>query len=167
MPRVEPPYAADERTMLVSFLDYFRETMCAFVEGLSPEQLRWIPCEGANSIGGVIRHLWYVEEWWFHTSLLDLPREFPWDDDDPNEDQDFVVPDGLTGDELIASYRAQCARSNAIIDGMSIDEVAKHERSAKRGVTLRWILVHMIEETARHAGHADITRQLIDGRTGF
>jgi uncharacterized damage-inducible protein DinB len=167
MTRTEPQYAADERTMLVSFLDYFRETMCALVEDLSPEQLRWIPCDGANSIGGLIRHLVYVEEWWFHTSLLDRPREFPWNDDDPNPDQDFVMPDDLSGEGLVASYRAQWARSNEIIDGMSLDTVALHERSAKRGVTLRWILVHMIEETARHAGHADITRQLIDGRTGF
>lgn len=165
MPRVEPPYAADEREMLVSFLDYFRETMCAFVEDLSPEQLRWAPCEGANAIGGMIRHLCYVEESWFQERMLGGASELPWDDDDPNPDQDFVVPDDLTADELVATYRRCWERSNASIEGVSLDTIGIEPVMLRRGVTLRWVLVHMIEETARHAGHADLTRQLIDGRT--
>jgi hypothetical protein len=167
MPRLEPPYAADERTTLVGFLDYFRETMCAFVEGLTPEQLRWIPCEGANSIAGMIRHLWYVEESWFQERMLDNKFELPWDDDDPNADQDFVVPADLTGEELVATYRRCWERSNVSIEGVPLDTIGRNEVMVKRGVTLRWVLVHMIEETARHAGHADITRQLIDGKTGI
>jgi uncharacterized damage-inducible protein DinB len=166
MPRMEPPYAADERTMLVSFLDYFRETMCMFVDDLTPEQLRWTPADGSNSIASIIRHLWYVEEWWFHECLQGLKPELPYDPDG-DQDQDFVVPDQLTATELVDTYRGVWERANAAIAQMPLETVAKHPKGAERGVTLRWILVHMIEETARHAGHADITRQLIDGRTGI
>lgn len=164
MRRLEPPYTADERTTLVAFLDHYRETMCSFVEDLTPEQLRWTPAPGANSIAGLIKHLSYVEEFWFQERLLGGIVDLPWDDDDPNEDQDFVVPDDLSAEELVATYRRCWERSNAATEGFPLDEVG---RAAVMQKTLRWVLVHMIEETARHAGHADITRQLIDGRTGF
>lgn len=161
MPRIEPPYAADERTMLLSFLEYFRETMCAFVEGLTPEQLRWIPCEDANSIAGMLRHLWFVEEWWFQNALTGVDGGL-WDES-LGDGQDFLVPDDMDASTLVSEYRRLWGRSNANIDGVSLDTVAIHPDAHE--VTLRWILVHMIEETARHAGHADITRQLIDGKT--
>ena len=163
--RVDPPYAADERTMLVSFLDYFRETMCLFLEGLDEEQARIAPTPQANSLIGLVNHLAYVEHSWFHEILLGLEPELP-DIFAEDEDADFKPPADQTIAQTIERYRAECARSNEITAAAGLDDVAKHPKGAKRGVTLRWILVHMIEETARHAGHLDLMREQIDGTTG-
>ena len=167
MARTDPPYAADEKTMLVSFLDYYRETMVALLEGLNEEQARWRPSPTANSLLGLVSHLASVEQWWFHECLAGEPDDFPkWGDPD-DFDFDFKPLPEHTIADRVELYRKEWARANEIAAAASLDDVAKHEKGAKRGVTLRWILVHMIEETARHAGHADITRELIDGRTGF
>lgn len=163
--RVEPPYAADERTMLVAFLDYYRETMIATIDGLTEEQARFTPAPTANSLIGMLNHLAYVEHWWFHECFAGLEPELP-DIFGDDRDADFKPPADQTIAFTIDRYRAECARANAIVAAADLEDVAKHERGVSRGITLRWILVHMIEETARHAGHADITRELIDGVTG-
>ena len=164
--RVEPPYAADERTMLVAYLDYYRETMIMKLDGLTEEQARTTPTPNANSLLGLVSHLANVERWWFHECFAGQPEaEQSWGDpDDP--DWDFKPPTDRTIAELVDWYRFECARANDITSAAGLDEIAKHPRGAQRGVTMRWILVHMIEETARHAGHADITRELIDGAVG-
>jgi hypothetical protein len=165
MARVDPPYAADERTMLVAFLDYYRETMLIKLDGLTEEQARWTPAPTSNSLISMVQHLAWVERWWFAQCFggmqLDDP---PGSDDDP--DADFRVPTDRTGPEVAAFYRAEWERANTVILGAaSLDDDSK---IAARGSprSLRWILLHMIEETARHAGHADITRELIDGSVG-
>jgi len=164
--RVDPPFAADERTMLVAFLDYYRETMIAKIEGLDDAQAGWTPAPTANSLLGLINHLTYVEHWWFHECLLGKPPELP-DVFGEDKDADFRPPADQPIGFTVDRYRQECTRSNEIVVATSsLDEISKNERVKKRGITLRWILVHMIEETARHAGHADITRELIDGATG-
>jgi uncharacterized damage-inducible protein DinB len=165
MERVDPPYAADERTMLVAFLDYYRETMIAKLEGLTEEQARWKPAETANSLIGMVQHLAYVEQWWFRTCFAGEPDEpIPGSEEDP--DIDFKVPEDRTIEDVAAFYRSQYARANEIVKAApSLDDFSAVDARGKPK-TLRWILVHMIEETARHAGHADITRELIDGSTG-
>lgn len=168
MSRVEPPYAADERTMLISFLDYNRETMLLKAEGLTPEQLRWTPRDTSNSLLGLIAHIAFVEDWWFREAFLGEPQATPpWDA--PDGRLGFHVPDDLTFETAEKMYRTNWAQSNEItLAAPSLDEVVKHERLRERRgeITLRWILVHMVEETARHAGHADISREMIDGQTG-
>lgn len=153
--------------MLVSFLDYYRETTLAKAAGLDAAQLRWKPRETSNSLIGLITHLSYVEDWWFRECFFGEPDDpVPWGDP-ADDDRDFKPPPDMTFEQAEALYRGRWARSNEITEATaSLDEVALHPRGAKRGVTLRWILVHMIEETARHAGHADITRELIDGALG-
>ena len=166
MARVDPPYAADERTMLLAWLEFQRESILIKLDGLDEEQARWTPAPTANSLLSITKHLGWVEQWWFATVLLGEPDEWPRDDDDA----DFRV--GAVGSEetvtsVGAFYRARWERSNEItLAASSLDQVAVHEHPRLQGVTLRWILVHMIEETARHAGHADITRELIDGSVG-
>lgn len=165
MARVDPPYAAGERTMLLAFLDYHRETMIAKIAGLDEQQARWAPTPTANSLLGLINHLAYVEHWWFYECFGGndpvLPDIFAED-----RDADFKPPPDQTIGFTIERYRAECARSNEIARAGGLDDVARHPKGVERGVTLRWILVHLVEETARHAGHADITRELIDGATG-
>jgi uncharacterized damage-inducible protein DinB len=162
--RVEPPYAGDERTTLVGFLDYLRETMIWKLEGLSEEQARWKPAASSNSLLAMVKHLGYVENWWFSTCFHGDEDPLPYSSDDP--DADFRVGDHETVAGVIAFYRSEIHKSNKVVAEASAleDMSAIPARDARR--SLRWILVHMVEETARHAGHADITRELIDGSTG-
>jgi uncharacterized damage-inducible protein DinB len=141
--------------MLRNFLDFYRETMVMKIEGLTEEQARWAPTEHANSLLNLIVHLTGVERGWFQFTIGG--REI-----DRDRDAEFEKLD-VTVEEAVANYRAECRRSNVVLDGVgSLDDPAK----AETGYSVRWILVHMIEETARHAGHADITRELIDGSVG-
>lgn len=165
MTRVDPPLAAGERDMLIAFLDYQRETMVAKAEGLNEEQARFRPTGQANSLISLISHLAWVERWWFQGVFRPGEIEFPWSDDDP--DADFKVPDDRPLADVVAFYREGWERSNEIARGVaSLDEESSKRSKSKGAFTLRWILVHMIEETARHAGHADLTREMIDGSVG-
>src|SRR5687767_14266477 len=165
MDRVDPPYAADERTMLLAFLDYYRETMIRKLEGLTEDQARWKPAESANSLISMVQHLAYVEQWWFRTCFAGEPDEpIPGSDEDP--DIDFKVTDDKTIADAVMFYRSEFARANEIVKAASSLDDFSVVAARGKPRTLRWILVHMVEETARHAGHADITRELIDGSVG-
>jgi len=167
MARTDPPHAADERTMLMAWLEFQRETMLTKIEGLSEEQARFKPAATANSLLGLITHLAHVEHWWFSECLAGNEDDFPrWGDPD-DRDYDFKPTDEHTVAWACELYRSYWERGNQIAAAASLDDVSKHPRAVERGWTLRWILVHMIEETARHAGHADITRELIDGSIGM
>jgi uncharacterized damage-inducible protein DinB len=165
MVRVDPPDAASELDMLLSFLDYQRETMIWKLEGLTEEQARSVHSPKGNSIGGMVRHLAYVERNWFRRVFRgEQGLEVPWTKEDP--DADFRLPDDMSVQDVIEFYRTSYADSNEITRAAgSLDDRAVTERDGVR-VTLRWILCHMIEETARHAGHADISREIIDGSVG-
>ena len=165
MTRTNPPYAADERTMLITFLDFQRESMVQKIEGLSEEQARWKPTHGANSLIALVQHLGYVENWWFRVCFAGQADVNLFPDDDP--DIDFRVPDDRTVDDVVAFYRHEWELANDVIrSAPSLDEPAAFTKRKDGVPTLRWILNHMLEETARHAGHADITRELIDGAIG-
>ena len=163
--RVDPPDAASELDMLLAFLDYQRETMIWKLEGLTEEQARSVHSPKGNSIGGMVRHLAYVERSWFRRVFRgEQDLEVPWTKEDP--DADFRLSAEMTVDDVIGFYREEYATANDIARSAgSLDDRAVIEREGVR-VTLRWILCHMIEETARHAGHADISREIIDGSVG-
>ena len=158
MPRTEPPLSGDERTLLLSFLDYYRETMVMKIEDLSEEQARWKPAPTANSLLNLIYHLAGVESWWFEGAILG---------GDPQRDRDAELselPKEVTIASAVDRYRTAWARSNEIAASVELDDECRHPKVA--GMNVRWVLVHMFEETSRHAGHADITRELIDGTVG-
>jgi uncharacterized protein DUF664 len=114
-------------------------------------------------VAGLVSHLRWVEQSWFENVMLGGPDLGPWTEDDP--DRDFKVP-GVPLTRLLEEYERQCERSREIAAALELDTEAAIER--KRGrVTLRWLLVHMIEETARHNGHLDLLREMHDGSTGF
>lgn len=151
------PFTGSESETLERCLDEQRTAIISAIEGLDERQARWRPHDEANSLIEILNHLAWVERWWFECVFAGSPD--PWPADDP--DADFKVPDDQTVRDTIDLYRAACRRSKEISESASLDT----EVEAGRGrISLRWITVHMIEETARHAGHADITRQLIDGR---
>jgi uncharacterized damage-inducible protein DinB len=162
--RIDPPYVAGERAMLESWLEYHRATLAWKCEGLDDAQLRQraVPPSPLSLIG-LVRHMADVECNWFRRVLggEDLPGIY-WTDDDP--DADFNDVDTADVQEAFTAWRAECehARRNAAAAD-SLDVTGQRRGEA---VTLRWILVHMIEEYARHNGHADFLRERIDGAVG-
>jgi uncharacterized damage-inducible protein DinB len=164
-PRTEPPPVADELTSLTGWLDYQRATLLRICEGLTDEQLRRPLVASGTSLLGLVKHLTEVEHGWFVRTFaqVDEPHLF-FTEDDPEGDM-AATPDE-TVEELVDGYRRACARSREIVAGAaSLDESVPHGRLGR--VDLRWILTHMIEETARHNGHADILREQLDGATGL
>lgn len=147
--------------MLLAFLDFYRSVMVRKTGGLDGEGLRMSPVQSGTSIGGLIKHLAYVERQWFQERWGGRTVEFPWSADDP--DAEFRVEDEDTTEGLIGLYRGECAISRQIVADSSLDDTVMSKRGE---MSLRWILVHMIEETARHAGHADLIREMIDGSVG-
>jgi uncharacterized damage-inducible protein DinB len=160
--RPEPPYLGDEAETLAGFLDFHRATLLWKLEGLDDEQLRRPMVPSGTSLLGMVKHLAYVERWWFQQVWAGQKVTYPFTDEDPDADW-RVEPSETTGD-ILALYRGECARSREIVAAASsLDKTAK----ARWGpVSRRWILTHMLEETARHVGHADILREQIDGATG-
>ena len=162
--RQDPPTNAPEKETLATFLDYHRATLLQKVAGLDDADLRRSFVPSGTNLLSLVKHLAYVERWWFQHRFAGADPDFPWTDDDP--DADFRVESHETPAEIIAFYQQEARRSRDIVAGAALDDVAK--RTGRRGeeFTLRWIMVHMIEETARHNGHADILRELTDGATG-
>jgi hypothetical protein len=162
----ETAAVADERSTLEAFLDFYRGAVQAKLSGVSEEDARRRLVPSDTTLAAIIKHLARVEVSWFQHRLAgiaveDLPllaRVI----EDP--DLDFRVEPDETVDVLIARYVEQCARSREIAARYELDHVVPHPVLGR--VSMRWIVVHMIEETARHAGHADILREQIDGSTG-
>jgi uncharacterized damage-inducible protein DinB len=151
--------------MLSAFLDRYRETMLWKLDGLSTEQASRHLVPSATTLLGVVKHLAYVERWWFQMNFAGDPVGFPWPKDEPDEDIDFRVTDTDTIESIGALYEQEIARSRQIVAGASLEDLGKDLGKVKPR-SLRWIMVHMIEETARHSGHADILRELTDGAIG-
>ena len=159
--RTMPPIDGPEREMLVAFLEFQRETLLWKVSGLSEEQARRVWTPSRTSLLGLVKHLAYVERSWFQRTFAGRNVHVPWRAGDPGGDFRIESDDTIMG--AVAFYRAEVERSRAITAAASLDDVA---RNPDRPHTLRRILIHMIEETARHNGHADILRELTDGATG-
>ena len=161
----EASAVADERTTLEVFLDYYREAVKGKVRGLSDEDARRRLVPSATTLLGLIKHLCRVEVSWFQHRLAQIPSdELPalrWID---QPDGDFRIAPEETVETLLAQYEEQCAVSRETAARFELDDAVPHPVLGE--VSLRWIYVHMIEETARHAGHADILREQLDGSTG-
>ncbi len=144
-----------ETDVLKLMLAFQRFEIVRIASDLTEAQSRWRPHADANSIAELVSHLEWVERWWFESVFAGGP-DLSADPRCPG----FVAADDRSMSDLISSYVSAWQRSNDVWDGATLDD----EVQTNHGPTsLRWIVVHMIEETARHAGHADITRQLIDG----
>ncbi|MFD4656425.1 DinB family protein [Kitasatospora sp. NPDC058444] len=164
--RVDPPMTADEAATLTAFLDYHRRTLALKTEGLTDDQLRLRSVPPSNlSLLGLVRHMAEVERYWFQSVLLggELTSGHFWTEE--NEDADFDDVDTADVAADFAVWRAEVEAARGAADGLPLDTVGKNPRRGEP-VTLRWILTHMIEEYARHNGHADLLRELIDGSTG-
>lgn len=145
-----------------AFLDDYRDIVVRKVSGLSDADARRRLVTSQTTVGGLVKHLRWVEYGWFDQLLQERV-----DDNRRKHERswefEFLPEESL--DTLIAEYRAQCEQSRRIAARFPLDHTVPHVRLGQ--LSLRWIYVHMIEETARHAGHLDILRELLDGATGF
>lgn len=164
--RLPVPGTGDEKAMLSAFLDRYRDNILFKLEGISTEEASRRLVPSATTLLGVVKHLAYVERGWFQHRFAGRPEEYPWPEDDPDPDVDFRIESGDTVESIRRLYQQECAISREIVGGASLDDIAASSPPGRGPFNLRWIVVHMIEETARHAGHADILRELTDGAIG-
>ncbi|MFD1830824.1 DinB family protein [Streptomyces desertarenae] len=167
LPEPPPDTPPDAHRLLLAYLDYYRDTVLRKLAGLPEAELRgsrlpsgWTPLE-------LLRHLACVERRWMRWGFLAEPVEDPWADRD--DGGRWHVPDGTAVEEVVAHFRAECARSREIAASAALtDRAAPGGRFATReeAPTLAWILFHLLQEYARHAGHLDVVRELADGEVG-
>lgn len=170
--RPEAPIAANEIDTLRGFLDYQRATLAWKCRGLDTTQLGTRLHPTTMTLAGLLKHLAWVEEYWFTFRLQAERPAPPFDTVDWKADPDWEWRTALddTPEELFDAWEASIERSRASVDRAlaegGLDLVCKRPFSEEYAPTLRWIICHMIEEYARHNGHADLLRENIDGETG-
>jgi uncharacterized damage-inducible protein DinB len=167
--RVDPPGVADERTQLMAFLDYQRATLLWKTEGLSAAQLAQTLAPSTMTLGGMLKHLALVEDNWFSVFLLGNDEDPCWRDVDWEADADWdwhsAVDD--SPEQLRGLLTGTIERVRALVADVPLEqESVRTRRFSGKPANLRWIVLHMIEEYARHNGHADLIRESIDGATG-
>lgn len=161
--REDPPYESNEREMLTTWLDYHRATLATKCAGLSDELLahRSVPPSDLSLLG-LIRHMAEVEQSWFDY-VVGRRRPLPYSTDE-RHDADFEdAGQGVAADD-VANWQRACAESREVAARHSLDDTFVSRRG--QTISLRWVLFHMIEEYARHNGHADLLRECVDGVTG-
>ncbi len=157
-----------ERDTLLEFLGYQRDALIGRLQGLTEQQSRMTPTASSLSLLGLIKHSAIWERRWFQVIFAGRTFSGEWpsvpDVTPDGEDATFGLTDEDSIESVVAHYRKQIASSNDTVTNFDLD--APCAMSDKVSETLRWVTVHMIEETARHAGHADIIRETIDGTRG-
>jgi hypothetical protein len=162
VPRTRPAEDAGERETLTGMLDFLRSTVVNKVAGLTDEDaFRQTSPPSTLTPAGVVRHLTGVERFWFTIDFAGADVEWPWPEDDPHGNFRPVAGESLA--QIVAEYLAECERSRRAIETAGLDDVARGEGMEFK---LRYALVHMIEETARHCGHLDLLRESVDGAKG-
>ena len=154
---MEPTLIADERIQLEEFLDANRDELVDTLDGLSEEQARRRLVPSLTTPLGLVKHVTWAEQVWFHVGLAGRTRD---ELGIPHEnDPSWAISDDDTVASVIAEYRRVCAEAREIAAAYDMDDLVRHNRRGP--LTLRWLYAHMIEETARHAGHGDILREQI------
>ena len=168
MERIDPQPAADERATLDEFLDYQRATLLGKAAGLDADGLNQRLLPSTLTLGGLLKHLALVEDHWIQDKFLGLPEVEPWASAPWAEDRDwdFHSAEHDDPDALRELYLAACERSRRTLAGADLSALSVGTDRDGAQWNLRWILTHLIEETARHCGHADLLRESIDGRVG-
>ena len=186
--RPEPALAVGELETLVGFLEFHRATLEWKTRGLTDNQLRQRIASSTMTLGGLLMHMAYVEEHWFIGVIHDRERMSPWAEVDwkATPDWEWDAARTMTGEAMRAQWNTSVDRSRAALNEAldaaatpqaadaaqpaantdSLAMLAKRLRPSGEAVSLRWILVHMIEEYARHNGHADLLREAVDGESG-
>jgi uncharacterized damage-inducible protein DinB len=156
-----------EREQLLSWLAFYRATLLKKCSGLSFENLCRRPVESSTmSLLGMLRHMTFVEQVWFDARFAgnDVVEYYKQPDD---RDAEWNELNSATLEEVVANFNTACETSDELARGHELDEMVTKPGVNRDPVDLRWIYLHMIEEYARHCGHADILRELVDGATGY
>jgi hypothetical protein len=154
---MEPTLIADERTQIEQFLDTNRDELVETLAGLTEEQARRRLVPSLTTPLGLVKHVTWAEQVWFHVGLAGHTRE---ELGIPHENEpSWDLGDEDTVESVIADYRRVCAEAQEIASAYTLDDLVAHNRRGP--LTLRWLYLHMIEEIARHAGHGDILREQI------
>jgi hypothetical protein len=152
-----PTGSPDEKILLVQWLDYLRGAVLRNLEGLDDRQARWTPDQKLISLLGIVQHLTNVEWRWidggFHDAVVSRSQ------------QEFQPGVEVRLDEVVTAYQHRATATDATISALLLTQPSGR-RSWAKGRDLRWVILHLINETARHAGHADAVRELLDGETG-
>jgi uncharacterized damage-inducible protein DinB len=166
-PRGRPPGDGDERTQLVGWLDLQRAIVHLKCAGLTEADAHraLLPTSPRMTVAGLVSHLRWTEHCWFEVLLLDRGKELNPQFGDV-EAADFAV-DGVPLAELLEQYARQCAASNEVVAATPLEAFGRNTGYRADTLTLRWILTHMVEETARHVGHLDLLREQLDGTKGY
>jgi Protein of unknown function (DUF664) len=160
--RIPPPRQGSERDVLAGMLHFARGAIARKLDGLTEDQARSAPVPPSTlTPAGIVKHLTGVERFWFSLDFADLDLEHPWPEDDRHGAWALTGED--TVESVLAAYRAECARSEESVAAYALDDVARAEGM---DFTLRFAYAHMIQETARHAGHLDLLRERVDGVIG-
>ena len=152
-----PAATSDERELLLGWLRYLRAAVIRNLDGVDDEQARWTPNGRLISLIGIVNHLTRVEWRWIDGGFggQEVSRS----------ETEFAPGPELDVASVVASYRTRASSTEAVVRGLALDAIGAPGGWAE-GRDLRWVLLHLINETARHAGHADATRELLDGTTG-
>ena len=163
--RTEPAFGLGEREMLEGWLEFHRTTLELKCEGLDDAQRKAQPVPtSVLSLHGLVRHMAEVERQWFRKRLdEDADAYYRWPDDTLEDPDIAPLDDAVWADDLLA-WREDCESSRQVAARHGLDDAGDH---GGEPCTLRWIYVHMIEEYARHNGHADLLRELVDGAVGW
>lgn len=166
--RTDPPPTGDERDQLLAFLQYHRDTLRMKAGGLDAAQLDTALPPSDMTLGGMVKHLALVENSWLRDKFLGEGLSEPWRsvDWDADWDWDWHSAKDDTPEQVWALYDEMVADADAVLAGAGLDDVAAKRSRRGEPFNLRWILLHLIEEYARHNGHADLIRQSIDGQVG-
>lgn len=161
--RIEPPFGADERAALESWLEYHRATLELKCEGLDAAALRRRPVPGSlMSLHGLVRHMTDVERGWFRRTIGGQDAPPVYYDWDTNPEGDFEIPEDSTFDDDKSTWHREIDECRAVAATKGLDDTGIRRQSNEQ-VDLRWVYLHMIEEYARHNGHADLLRELVGG----
>ena len=156
----------DERSMLVAFLDNYRADLLDRAWGMSTDQMRTPLKPSSLTLGNLLTHMAWVEQHWFRGRFDGKELADPWPmlDWTPGSDPEMAIATTLTADQILDLYNFSVDDSRRRIDAAgSMDQLSVQSRDGEEPWNLRWIMIHMIEEYARHCGHADLIRQSIDG----
>jgi uncharacterized damage-inducible protein DinB len=164
--RAEPAFVAGERETIEGWLEFHRLTLELKCEGLTDAQRKARPvATSAISLHGLVRHMAEVERSWFQDRLAeDHGIGYLWASDE-EPDADMVPLDDAVWEDDLATFQETCERSREIAAVRGLDDVGSYPDGTP--VSLRWIYTHMVEEYARHNGHADLVRELVDGAVGL
>ncbi len=167
--RTDPPENASETATLTAYLAFQRETLLLKTEGLTREQLGRAHPPSSLTLAGLLYHLALVEESWAVERFAGRPLPGPWAgvDWDVTPDWEFDTAPGLEPEVLRERYREAARRTDAVVAAAGdLDALSAVPLRNGNAFSLRWMLLHLVEETARHAGHADLLREAVDGAVG-